>query len=42
MALVMAAIVGGSMFGDNLSIISDTTITAVRSQGAQMSVIYYN
>ncbi|OXS74028.1 sodium:proton antiporter [Lysinibacillus sp. KCTC 33748] len=36
MALVMAAIVGGSMFGDNLSFISDTTITAVRSQGAQM------
>ncbi|KOS63819.1 Na+/H+ antiporter NhaC family protein [Lysinibacillus sp. FJAT-14222] len=36
MALVMASIVGGSMFGDNLSIISDTTITAVRSQGAQM------
>ncbi|MGE7948150.1 Na+/H+ antiporter NhaC family protein [Lysinibacillus sp. NPDC093688] len=35
-ALVMAAIVGGSMFGDNLSFISDTTITAVRSQGAQM------
>ncbi len=32
----MAAVVGGSMFGDNLSFISDTTITAVRSQGAQM------
>ncbi|MCE4050959.1 Na+/H+ antiporter NhaC family protein [Bacillus sp. Au-Bac7] len=36
MALVMAGIVGGSMFGDNLSFISDTTITAVRSQGAEM------
>ncbi|EST52736.1 sodium:proton antiporter [Brevibacillus panacihumi W25] len=36
MALVIAAIIGGSMFGDNLSFISDTTITAVRSQGAQM------
>ncbi|AIM15802.1 Na+/H+ antiporter NhaC family protein [Neobacillus sedimentimangrovi] len=36
MALVMGAIVGGSMFGDNLSFISDTTITAVRSQGAEM------
>ncbi|WP_369819866.1 Na+/H+ antiporter NhaC family protein [Terribacillus sp. 7520-G] len=36
MALVMAAIIGGSMFGDNLSFISDTTITAVRSQGVQM------
>ena len=35
-ALVMAAVVGGSMFGDNLSFISDTAITAVRSQGAQM------
>ncbi|CAM5203534.1 Putative methionine transporter (NhaC family) OS=Ureibacillus acetophenoni OX=614649 GN=SAMN05877842_10863 PE=3 SV=1 [Ureibacillus acetophenoni] len=32
MALVMGAIIGGSMFGDNLSFISDTTITAVRSQ----------
>ncbi|MFY3790177.1 Na+/H+ antiporter NhaC family protein [Ureibacillus sp. MALMAid1270] len=36
MALVMGAIIGGSMFGDNLSFISDTTITAVRSQGAEM------
>ncbi|WP_093728267.1 Na+/H+ antiporter NhaC family protein [Terribacillus halophilus] len=36
MALVMAAIIGGSMFGDNLSFISDTTITAVRSQGVRM------
>lgn len=36
MALVIGAIIGGSMFGDNLSFISDTTITAVRSQGAQM------
>ncbi len=35
-ALVIAAVIGGSMFGDNLSFISDTTITAVRSQGAQM------
>jgi len=35
-ALVTAAIIGGAMFGDNLSIISDTTITAVRTQGAQM------
>jgi len=36
MAFVIGAIIGGSMFGDNLSFISDTTITAVRSQGAQM------
>ncbi|MEY8749692.1 Na+/H+ antiporter NhaC family protein [Alkalicoccobacillus gibsonii] len=35
-ALVMGTIVGGSMFGDNLSFISDTTITAVRTQGAEM------
>ncbi len=35
-ALIIAAIIGGAMFGDNLSFISDTTITAVRSQGAQM------
>ena len=35
-ALITAAIIGGAMFGDNLSIISDTTITAVRTQGAQM------
>lgn len=36
MALLMASIIGGAMFGDNLSFISDTTITAVRSQGTQM------
>ncbi|RNB79263.1 Na+/H+ antiporter NhaC family protein [Brevibacillus panacihumi] len=36
MAFVIGAIIGGSMFGDNLSFISDTTFTAVRSQGAQM------
>ena len=34
--LIIAACVGGAMFGDNLSIISDTTIAATRSQGAQM------
>ena len=34
--LIMASIIGGSMFGDNLSFISDTTITAVRTQGAEM------
>ncbi|MFG6149171.1 Na+/H+ antiporter NhaC family protein [Halobacillus sp. B23F22_1] len=36
LALTMGAIVSGSMFGDNLSIISDTTIAAVRTQGTQM------
>ena len=35
-ALVLGAVLGGAMFGDNLSIISDTTIAATRSQGAQM------
>lgn len=34
MALGMATVVGGAMFGDNLSLISDTTIAAVMSQGA--------
>jgi len=35
-ALVLGAVIGGAMFGDNLSIISDTTIAATRTQGAQM------
>lgn len=37
MALVLGAVVGGAMFGDNLSIISDTTIAATRTQGARMN-----
>ena len=32
----MGAIVCGAMFGDNLSMISDTTIAAVRTQGCDM------
>lgn len=36
LALVIGAIVGGGMFGDNLSMISDTTITAVRTQGCEL------
>ncbi len=32
----VASIVGGSMFGDNLSFISDTTIAACNGQGCQM------
>lgn len=36
MTLAMATVVGGSMFGDSLSMISDTTIAAVLSQGADM------
>lgn len=35
-ALVAGVIISGAIFGDNLSIISDTTIAATRSQGAQM------
>ena len=34
--LCLGAIVGGAMFGDNLSIISDTTIAATRTQGCEM------
>lgn len=35
-AVGMATVVGGAMFGDNLSIISDTTIAAVMSQEANI------
>jgi len=35
-ALVVGAVVGGAMFGDNLSMISDTTIAATRTQGCDM------
>lgn len=34
--LTLAAVMGGAMFGDNLSIISDTTIAATRTQGVEM------
>lgn len=33
----VAAVLGGAFFGDNMSIISDTTIAATRSQGCSMS-----
>ena len=35
-ALLVAAVVSGAMFGDNLSFISDTTIVATRTQGCRM------
>ena len=35
-ALVAGCLISGAIFGDNLSIISDTTIAATRSQGAEM------
>lgn len=34
--LCVASVMGGSMFGDNLSFISDTTIAACSTQGCQM------
>jgi len=34
--LCVGTVVGGSMFGDNLSVISDTTIAATRTQGIEM------
>ncbi|BCR03539.1 sodium:proton antiporter [Desulfuromonas versatilis] len=34
--LAAGTVLGGAMFGDNLSIISDTTIAATRSQGCRM------
>ncbi|MHC1721602.1 MAG: Na+/H+ antiporter NhaC family protein [Aminipila sp.] len=36
MAVCIGAVVCGAMFGDNLSMISDTTIAAVRTQGCEM------
>ncbi|MBR4965106.1 MAG: Na+/H+ antiporter NhaC family protein [Lachnospiraceae bacterium] len=36
MPICIAAVVCGAMFGDNLSMISDTTIAAVKTQGCQM------
>jgi len=35
-ALCIATVVGGAMFGDNLSVISDTTIAACNGQGCAM------
>ncbi len=34
--VIIAAVVGGGMFGDNLSMISDTTIAATRSQRVEL------
>ena len=35
-AIVCAAVIGGSYFGDNLSMISDTTIAAAEGCGSEM------
>ena len=37
LAILCGALLGGSMFGDNLSVISDTTIAATQSLGVKMS-----
>ena len=37
MPMVVAAVVGGAFFGDNLSFISDTTIVSTQSQGCRLS-----
>lgn len=36
LSLCVASVVGGAMFGDNLSFISDTTIAACNGQGCEM------
>ncbi len=36
LALCVGIVVGGAMFGDNLSFISDTTIAATKTQGVEM------
>ncbi|MDU1315541.1 Na+/H+ antiporter NhaC family protein [Anaerococcus hydrogenalis] len=36
LSLMLGALVGGAMFGDNLSIISDTTIASTRTQNCEM------
>lgn len=39
--LTVGSVVGGAMFGDNLSFISDTTIAATRTQGTRMQDKFY-
>ncbi|NRA61996.1 MAG: Na+/H+ antiporter NhaC family protein, partial [Psychrobium sp.] len=36
LSIMAGAVISGAMFGDNLSIISDTTIAATRTQGCEM------
>ncbi|SHE48948.1 Na+/H+ antiporter NhaC family protein [Clostridium fallax] len=36
LTIIVGAVVGGAMFGDNLSMISDTTIAATRTQGCKL------
>ena len=39
--LCIGSVMGGAMFGDNLSFISDTTIAATRTQGTRMQDKFY-
>ena len=39
LAFCVASVMGGAMFGDNLSFISDTTIAACNGQGCEMYVL---
>src|SRR3546814_11592334 len=36
-ALVVGAVIGGALFGDNLSVIPDTTILPTRRPGSELS-----
>ncbi|NVK24643.1 MAG: Na+/H+ antiporter NhaC family protein [Gammaproteobacteria bacterium] len=40
-AILAGAVVGGAMFGDNLSFISDTTIASTKTQGAELKDKFY-
>ncbi|HLR91400.1 MAG TPA: Na+/H+ antiporter NhaC family protein [Balneolaceae bacterium] len=40
-ALLAGTLLGGAMVGDNLSVISDTTIAATRTQGVAMQAKFY-
>lgn len=40
-ALLAGSLFGGAMFGDNLSVISDTTIAATRTQGVAMQAKFF-
>ena len=39
--VMLGAVIGGAMFGDNLSMISDTTIAATRTQNVPMQEKFY-
>lgn len=41
LAFCVASVIGGAMFGDNLSFISDTTIASTKTQGAAMKDKFY-